>query len=97
MTAIGKLRDFGICNPPRNTMNLLKRTIFIFKSLHRKHRTTKFSISFSIDHSRNSACNQISSQPQKAESGSAWLPSANDRGYVTSLMGRVVEVRVFAN
>ena len=40
MTAIGKLNDFGICNPPRNTMNLLKRTIFIVKSLHRKHRTT---------------------------------------------------------
>ena len=42
MTAIGKLNDFGICNPPRNIMNLLKRTIFIVKSLWRKHRTTDF-------------------------------------------------------
>jgi len=40
MTAIGKLKDFGICNPPRNPMILLKRTIFIVKSVHRKHRTT---------------------------------------------------------
>ena len=97
MTAIGKLNDFGICNPPRNTMYLLKRTIFIVKSLHRKHRTTDI-LDFRFNRSFPKQRMQADIvQPQNAKSGSAWLPSASDREYVANLMGRVAEVGKFAS